>query len=298
MTAGCPAASPAAVVVNFNAAEALVACVASLRASGVHTVIVVDNASGDASRAALSAADPEAVWVAAGANLGYGRAANVGAGRVPGADLLVCNPDVLLEPGAVTALAARLRARPDLGAIGPKILNVDGSVYPSARAFPDLVDAVGHGLFGMVAPGNRFTRRYRMLDWDHADSAEVDWVSGACLLVRRRAWEEVGGFDPAYFMYMEDVDLCWRMRGRGWAVAYEPAAVVTHVQGVSTDLHPYRMLGAHHRSMWRFARRTMTGRRRVLLPVLGAGLAARFAVASAEHRLGGAGPSSGARRVP
>ncbi len=271
---------------------------ASLRVNGVGAVIVVDNGSDDGSGAALCAADPGARWVAAGGNLGYGRAANLGASLAPGADVLVCNPDVVLEPGAVDALSRRLEAAPRLGAVGPTILNADGSVYPSAREFPDLVDAVGHGLFGMVAPGNRFTRRYRMLDWDHAGSAEVDWVSGACVLVRRRAWDQIGGFDPAYFMYMEDVDLCWRLRGGGWAVGYEPAAVVTHVQGVSTDLRPYRMLAAHHRSMWRFARQSMTGRRRMLLPALGAGLAARWAVACAEHRFGGAGPSARARRVP
>ena len=94
-----------------------------------------------------------------------------------------------------------------------------------------------------------------MNDWDHASARTVDWVSGACFLARRSAWEEVGGFDRAYFMYLEDVDLCWRLGSAGWAVAYEPAAQVVHVQGVSADRHPYRMLLAHHVSMWRFARR-------------------------------------------
>ena len=86
-------------------------------------------------------------------------------------------------------------------------------------------------------------------------------MSGACFLVRREAWDAVGGFDPSYFMYMEDVDLCWRLGRAGWGVGYEPAARVLHVQGVSTNRHPYRMLAAHHRSMWRFAWRTTTGAR-------------------------------------
>ena len=113
----------------------------------------------------------------------------------------------------------------------------------------------------------------------------MDWVSGACLLARRAAWDAVQGFDPSYFMYMEDVDLCWRVRRAGWEVGYEPAAVVTHIQGVSANQRPYRMLAAHHRSMWRFARATTTGIRRAALPVIGAGLVARMAVVSARHGL-------------
>ena len=146
----------------------------------------------------------------------------------------------------------------------------------------------------MVAPGNRFTRSYRLLDWDHRAATYVDWVSGACFLARRQAWTEVGGFDPAYFMYLEDVDLCWRLGRAGWTVGYEPAALVTHAQGVSTDQRPYRMLAAHHRSMWRFAASTTTGWRRAVLPVVAGGLIGRLAVASARRRWAGAAPGKDA----
>lgn len=277
---------PAAVVVNFNAAAHLPACAASLRANGIDDVVVVDNASDDGSRQALAAADPAARWVQAGTNLGYGAAANLGAGHVRGADLVVCNPDTVAHPGAVPALAGRLAAEADLAVVGPRLENPDGSLYPSARAFPDIVDAVGHGLLGTVSPANRFTRRYRMLDWDHATARRVDWVSGAFFLVRRQAWDALAGFDAGYFMYMEDVDLCWRAARAGWAVGYEPAAVVTHDQGASSSLRPYRMLAAHHWSMWRFARTTTAGARRAALPAIGAALAARLAVVSAEHAVG------------
>jgi N-acetylglucosaminyl-diphospho-decaprenol L-rhamnosyltransferase len=289
-----------AVVVNYNAAASLVGCVASLRADGVAEVVVVDNGSTDGSRAALAAADPDARWIAAGANLGYGRAANLGAGTTAGGDLLICNPDVALHAGALGALVERLRATPRLGVVGPLLRNPDGSLYPSARSFPDMADAIGHGLVGLVAPGNRFTRRYRLLDWDHASFHEVDWVSGACFLARRTAWEAVGGFDPAFFMYMEDVDLCWRLRDAGWVTGYEPAAEVTHIQGVSANQHPYRMLAAHHASMWRFARRTTTGGRRAALPLIALGLSARFLVAAAAHRSTGTRLRPGPRmaRVP
>ena len=129
-----------------------------------------------------------------------------------------------------------------------------------------------------------------MDDWDHAEAREVDWVSGACFLARRSAWDAVGGFDRAYFMYMEDVDLCWRLAKAGWSVAYEPAAEVVHAQGVSADRSPYRMLFAHHVSMWRFARRTEKGRRRGLLPLVLAGLTVRLGLTVARRALAGRRP--------
>jgi N-acetylglucosaminyl-diphospho-decaprenol L-rhamnosyltransferase len=277
--------SVAAVVVSYNAESHLAACLNSLADGGVDDVVVVDNGSADASGALVRGAG--AHWIETGSNLGYGRAANLGAGSDAAAlagYLLICNPDLVVGAGAIESLRKVLDADPSLGAVGPRITNPDGSLYPSARSFPDLLDAMGHGLLGLVAPRNRFSRRYRLLDWDHEDAANVDWVSGACFLIRREAWDDVGGFDPAYFMYMEDVDLCWRLRRAGWGVRYEPAARVLHVQGVSADMHPYRMLAAHHVSMWRFALRTTTGVRRAALPIVAFGLIGRFATVAAHRR--------------
>ena len=280
-----PSERVAAVVVNYNAARHLESCLASLGREGIKTAVVVDNASRDDSRGV--AERNGARWLQTGANLGYGRAANLGAAseETSGADLLlVTNPDVEFCDAAVERLVATMDRDERLGIVGPKILNPDGTVYPSARTFPNMVDALGHGLLGMVMPRNRFTRRYRLLDWDHSRPGRVDWVSGACFLVRRQVWDQVGGFDPAYFMYMEDVDLCWRARNRGWEVGYEPRAEVVHVQGVSADRHPYRMLAAHHRSMWRFAVATTTGSGRALLPVVAVGLLVRLGAAALWHR--------------
>jgi N-acetylglucosaminyl-diphospho-decaprenol L-rhamnosyltransferase len=277
-----------AVVVNFNTRHHLECCLASLKAEGVSSIVVVDNGSVDGSRIAVE--ESRATWLQSGENLGYGKAANLGA-RSPGASgsayLLVCNPDVEVRPGALRRLVETLERRPSVALVGPRINESTGVLYPSARSFPALADALGHGAFGLLAPANRFTRRYRMLDWDHADEADVDWVSGACFLVRRSAWEQVGGFDPAFFMYMEDVDLCWRLHRGGWSVAYQPSAVAFHAQGVSTDRHPYRMLLAHHRSMWRYAVRTSTGRRRVALPLVGLGLALRLVATVLKRRMAG-----------
>jgi N-acetylglucosaminyl-diphospho-decaprenol L-rhamnosyltransferase len=279
----------AAIVVNYNAAPHLGACVRSIRANGVDDVVVIDNGSVDDSCEVVLAAG--ARWVPMPDNVGYGRGANRGAATPEGqaaAYLLVCNPDIQVSDGAVAALVASLSAEPDLGVVGPRLSNPDGSLYPSARTFPNLVDALGHGLLGLVAPRNRFTRRYRMLDWDHGRPARVDWVSGACFLARREAWDAIGGFDPVYFMYMEDVDLCWRLGRAGWGVGYQPGAEVVHVQGVSTNYHPYRMLAAHHSSMWKFANRTTEGAERAALPLVAVGLVARLVVATVRHFLGDA----------
>jgi N-acetylglucosaminyl-diphospho-decaprenol L-rhamnosyltransferase len=277
------AVSVSAVVVNFNAREHLLECVRSLRAEGVDDVVVADNDSADASTWALASSDPDARIVATGGNVGYGTAANRGAAVASGELLLVCNSDVVVEPGSVKAMADALAADPAVALVGPLVENLDGTVYPTPRTFPDLGVAVGHAFLGMVAPGNRFTRRYRMLDADRSRPAAVDWVSGACFLVRRTAWEEVGGFDESYFMYAEDVDLCWRAHQAGWKVAFEPSARVVHVQGVSSDLAPYRMIVEHHRSLLRFYRRTTTGARAALVPVVAAGLAVRAALACARR---------------
>jgi N-acetylglucosaminyl-diphospho-decaprenol L-rhamnosyltransferase len=269
--------------VNYNARDELVACVRSLRADGVTDIIVVDNGSVDGSDDALAAADPEARLIETGANLGYGGGANRGLAQGNHELVLVCNADVVVRPGTTAALVAALDADPDLALVGPRLLNPDETLYPSARTFPSLVDAMGHGFLGLVAPRNRFTRSYKMLDWDHGGRRGVDWVSGSCFLARRRALEELGGFDVSYFMYLEDVDLCWRLGHAGWGVAYEPSACVLHVQGVSTDQHPYRMIAAHHRSLLRFAWRTTSGWRRLVLPVVAVGLAVRACAAAAQR---------------
>ena len=274
-----------AVVVNYNSRRHVLECVRSLRSEGVAEVVVADNGSRDGSFEALAEADPDAVFLPTGGNLGYGAGANRGAAVCGGELLLVCNPDVSFEPGAVKALAAALDADEGLAVVGPRIEDPDGSLYPSSRTFPGVGDALGHAFLGLVAPSNRFTRRYRMLDWDHAGAGEVDWVSGSCFLARRRAWDELGGFDEAYFMYVEDVDLCWRAWQAGWKVGYEPAARVTHVRGVATDQTPYRMILAHHRSLLRFSFRSTPGWQRALLPLVSVGLGVRAVLACAQRSI-------------
>ncbi len=193
------------------------------------------------------------------------------------------NPDLTMEPGSAQAMLARFDAQPALGACGPRIRNLDGTDYPSARRSPSVPLAVAHGLLGLWWPTNPFTARYRQLNVDASRPRSVDWVSGAAVWLRRSGLDAVGGWDERYFMYMEDLDLCRRLRQAGYEVAYEPGAAVTHVQGASTSRTPYRMLIQHHRSAWRYARRRLGGASGVLLPFAAVYLAARCALAMAEH---------------
>jgi len=288
-----------AVVVNYNARDHLLACLASLGDAGVRDIVVADNASGDGSESAVRESFPDVHYHQTGANLGYGAGANRGVARADSSsDYLLClNPDARLEPGALDAMVAVLDRRTDVGIVGPLVVDTDGSVYPSARTFPNLIDAVGHAVFGMIWSGNPWTRRYRMLDRNASEAADVDWVSGSCFLVRRSTWDAIEGFDEGYFMYAEDVDLCWRAHRAGWAVAFEPGAKVVHAQGVSTDRHPYRMIAEHHRALFRFAVRSSAGWERLLLPVMAAGLVVRTPVAWAHRAVAGRHRSAAAPAV-
>lgn len=276
----------AAVVVNHDAGPLLLRCVRSLletgEVDGPPAVVVVDNASTDHSLDALADRDDVQV-VAAPGNVGYARAANLGIAATRAPIVAVLNPDTELLEGTAAAMVDALERDPGVAAVGPRVLDPDGSVYPSARRVPGLVDAVGHGLLGFVCPRNRFTRRYRELDADPGRPRDVDWVSGAAVWLRRDALDGVGGWDEGYFMYMEDVDLCSRLRERGHRVRYEPAGTVVHVQGASTGRRPYRMIVEHHRSLWRYARRRFTGVRSPALPFAAVYLALRLGLALVAH---------------
>lgn len=268
----------AAVVVDFHAESALVQCVDSLRNNGVETIIVVENGEPGSSRSALSA--HRVSIIEPGLNLGYGRGANRGVAQVRDHEfVLVSNPDVVVHHGAVEALVATLDAHPRVAVAGPQIRRPDTSVYPSHRVFPNFWLAGLHALLAPWWPTNPATRRYRSR---HQDGT-VDWVSGACFMVRRVAFEEIGGFDERYFMFAEDMALCWDVRQRGWEVAAVDEAIVTHVEGVSRQRATRSMLWAHHRSALRFEVHSAQGARRALVPLAALVLALRLVALTILH---------------
>ncbi|MFT4041852.1 MAG: glycosyltransferase family 2 protein [Gordonia sp. (in: high G+C Gram-positive bacteria)] len=252
-------------------------------------VIIADNGSGDGAPEAAARDYENVTLVHTGGNLGYGGGINRAVAELnPDIDLVViANPDVEWQPGAIDELVAATARWPRAGSLGPLIREPDGSIYPSARRVPDLVSGTGHALLGTVWKTNPWTAAYRADDVAPSERP-VGWLSGSCLLVRREAFQSIGGFDERYFMYMEDVDLGDRLGKAGWLNVYVPGAEVVHAKGHSADRDPESMLPAHHRSAYRFQADRHPGLLRAPLRLaLRAGLAARSAVSVRAARRAG-----------
>lgn len=250
------------VIVNYNAGRHLAACLASVgdALAGVDwQAIVVDNASSDGSGGAVAQCAPRATLVEAGTNLGFARAANLGASHASAPLLLFLNPDCRLRSNPLPPLLDELAAYPRCAVVAPTVADEDGTPQGNARGDPDMLT----GLFGRtstlrrVLPGTALSRRNVVAarhDEPPGRSLEVDWVSGSCMLVRRDAFGEVGGFDGRYFLYWEDADLCRRLRGAGWTTRFRPDATVIHVGGQSARSAPGLALRAFHRSAFLYYR--------------------------------------------
>jgi len=211
------------VTVNYRSLDHLPGCLASIRAaaSGLGAeYMVVDNDTGGGAAALLREHFPDVRAIENTENVGYARAVNQGIGATGGEFVLVTNPDCVMRPGALMALVEYLRAHPRVAIAAPKILNPDGTLEYSARSFPNHLTFLfnRYSLLTRLFPNNAHSRRYLLSDWDHATIRRVDWVSGACMLVRRKAIEDVGAMDETFFMFNEDVDWCRRMNVSGWEV--------------------------------------------------------------------------------
>jgi GT2 family glycosyltransferase len=228
------------VIVSWNARDDLERCLRSLDEAPPaipHEIVVVDNASSDGSAEMVAVRFPSVRLLRNADNVGFARANNL-ALRQGAADLaLLLNPDTLVPPGAVDTLVGRLTAHAGAAAAGPRIVDGSGAPELSFGRMPGplfearrkaLAFLYGRGLVGTDALVRRMTAHER----------EVDWVSGACLLVRRRCAEAVGLLDERYQLYWEDVDFCAALRARGWTILFTPAASITHLRGRSASSAP------------------------------------------------------------
>ena len=229
------------VILNWNVAGLLAACLRSLPAACGEwwprtEVIVVDNASTDNSVDLVRSDFPEARLLALPENQGFTRGNNAGIRAATGRYLLLLNPDTLPQPGSIAALCDYMESHPEAGIAGPRLLNPDGTLQPSRRRFPTLATALIESTplqaFFSDAP---VLRRFYMQDQPDDQEQYVDWVSGAALMCRRATLDQVGPFDPGFFMFSEEVDLCKRAKEAGWQVAYVPPSSITHYGGGSTD---------------------------------------------------------------
>ena len=249
-------------IVSWNVAADLRACLQALenqRGEVGFEIIVVDNASDDASPDLVAREFPGAHLIRSQRNLGFARACNVAVHSAHGRYLLLLNPDCLLPPDALVKLMQFADEHPDAGLVGPKLVNADGSVQHSARRLPNIKAAILRNTFlGRLFPGSTAVDDYLMRQWDRESVREVDWLSGACLVVRRGALDEVGLLDERFFWGSEDVDLAIRMKNADWRVLYTPEPQVMHAVGRSTDRVPWRTIFRTHRSMFRLYRKHLT----------------------------------------
>ncbi len=224
-------------IVNWNVRDLLRDCLRSIehgRGDLDIEVIVVDSASGDNSAAMVAAEFPWVTLLPQTDNVGFPRGNNIALARARGDALLLLNPDTVILGDALPTLVAYLAAHPDVGAVGPQLLNPDGSVQSSRRRFPTLATGFLESTWLQgLAPG--VLRRYYALDLPDDATADVDWLTGACILVPRAVYERVGGLDEDYYMYSEELDWCRRIRAAGWRVVYLPAAQVVHHVGKSSE---------------------------------------------------------------
>ena len=283
------------VVVTYSPGESLALFLSSLKTATTasYDVVLADNGSVDG--APEAAEGPGVTLLRTGGNLGYGRGANAGAAGFEGEWLVVANPDVEWMPGALDELLAAADRWPSAGCLGPAIRTPDGRLYPSARAFPSLGRGIGHALLGWWWPANPWTRSYRA-EVGKPVEGPTGWLSGSCMLLRRKAFEAVGGFDPSYFMYCEDMDLCRRLAEAGFANVYVPSAVVTHTGGHATSRNAPAMVAEHHRALYRYLSRQYAGPQHApLRALLGAGLFLRYLLARLFASVGeGAAPTRSA----
>lgn len=298
-----PSPRVAVVTVSFRSSPVLEGFLDSIARSSERSLltIVVDNVPEGDPIAAELAESHGAEYLAPGQNLGYGGAINAAVATLPESVdwILVSNPDVALKPRSIDQLVDAGDLDPAIGSVGPSILTAEGDIYPSARSIPSLRTGVGHALFANLWLTNPWTRSYRNDLIDHTEPRDAGWLSGACVLVRRTAFTELGGFDDGFFMYFEDVDLGFRLGKAGYRNRYYPSAVVVHTGAHSTDTDSARMVRVHHESARRFLGKKYHG---VLLwPVriaLRAGLSVRSALvarrlearrvdAPASHHRGG-----------
>jgi GT2 family glycosyltransferase len=243
-------------VVSHDVKELLLDCLTALyRGTDVpFEVIVVDNNSKDGSAAAVEAAFPHVTVHRMRRDSGFGRAHNAGLEHAHGRFVLLLSPEVMPGPGCVGSLADFLLVRPDVGAVSPRLVRPDGRLDEGARrAFPTPSVAIYRllGLSRLFPRSKRFGRHnFGHLPADRPH--EIDAGSSACLMIRRSAIEKVGRFDPAYFMYGEDLDFCYRLKQGGWKVFYVPSAEAQRFTGAPTRQESARRRYELHSSMWTF----------------------------------------------
>jgi GT2 family glycosyltransferase len=245
-----------ALIVSHNEKELLLDCLRSVygTAEVPVEVVVVDNASTDGSGGAVTAEFPKATVLQESKNLGYGRAANKGLVRCQGRFVILLNPDITVDNQTIGRLSDFLLTRPDAGGVGPRVLLPNGKLDPDARRSFPMPRTLFYRTVGLSRLFPRSPRfgRYNMGHVDESDVHEMDAGTADCLMLRMAAVDRVGFFDPRYFMFGEDIDLCYRLKLGGWKVFYLPTATATHQKRAATNKSQRQATYERYRSMWTY----------------------------------------------
>lgn len=272
------------IIVSWNTRELLDRCLTALQAelsqlsldghsltdgsSTTHEweVFVVDNDSQDGSADMVDCKHGWVRLIRNGENLGFARANNQALKMAAGDFVLLLNPDTEVQTGSISTLLAFLRDHPQCGVVAPQLLNTNGSIQRSCRAFPTFVGML-YELIGLSrvfsagsSYGSRF-RAYKMLDWNHDDERQVDQPMGACLMTRKEVLDEVGLLDEGYFMLFEEVDWCYRVKKKGFEIWFTNNSKVVHHHGQSIKQVKVRMILSSHRGLYRFWHKHYRGNR-------------------------------------
>jgi len=278
------------IIVNYNSTDYLLRCLSSiydsLKAKPLK-ILVVDNASKD-NVDRVKVQFPQVILSKNSRNVGFAKATNTALRKTDSPYVVLLNPDAYIMDGFFDSILEYIEENPQVGIVGPKILDHDGSVQGSARTFPTPLT----GLFGRSSlltkylPNNPFTRENILTTQsDGKTPMEVDWVSGACLVARRKAVDAVGPMDERFFMYWEDADWCRRMWNTGWKVVYFPQASVVHYVGVSSDKALSRSLLEFHKSSYRLFEKYSTPHYWLLKPFAVTGLSLRLCFVLASNAI-------------
>ena len=242
------------IIINYYNSTPLKNCLESVYQTLQKTsfeVIVVDNSQDDPGMASLKESYPQIRYIQNLTNTGFAKANNQAVQFAQGEILLFLNPDTILTDQAIEKMQEHIKSNADIGALGPKVLNTDGSLQYSCRRFPTLMTGLfnRYSLLSLWFPDNPYTVRYMMKDFSHDEVQEVDWLSGCCLMVPRTVFEKAGGFDEHYFLFNEDVDLCRAIQQNGFKVMYFPSAKITHHISTSNSKVPVDIIIKRHLGM-------------------------------------------------
>ncbi|MCL5039658.1 MAG: glycosyltransferase family 2 protein [Firmicutes bacterium] len=247
------------IIVTYNSAGDIVRCLDSILRQETryrYQVTVVDNASIDGTSEIIKLRFPEVRLLISDRNLGFAGANNLAVGQTYGQHVVFLNPDTEVKSGALDELLDFLRAHPEVGAVGPKLLNADGTLQLTGNTFPALRNLLFETLFlDRLFPKTRLFGAHKLSFWDRQQPGPVDWVMGACIALPRAVGDKVGWFKEDFFMYFEETDFCRRLRGSGYRVYYVPSAEVVHFGGAGFEAYSASKVVMWHRSLLRYFER-------------------------------------------